>query len=501
MIKNLEFKPDLPQHGQQIHIKKIEGNALYRDREWIALRSLDRVKTDGVDVAAIPQRVVRAFTFRSKDGVGHIVAACLDGSLYKLQTIGGRLSWRNVFAADGSVIRWEIVLFGDYLYGVNGGLTNPLYRLDLNAGAGTFTEVRHVVSGKNYAPQGMIKIVTARNHVVGIRNGEHGAEVLWSAINNPTHWEPGKDLSDIQLLTDNGRVEEIAGIEDLYVWTDIRAYRMSYTGSPPIIWQIDKIIENRRILGTGAAIPASNSVYYASHDGFYKIGPGGDMPTGVNRVDKLLYQCFDSSKAQLLYCFEETEHGEIWWLYAINEDRINAAFVYNYIEDKWSHLSKLEGPYFDGHLSNAVFTIGGLAKQLQRWSEIPNNLILSRPISLGYVGGVLSAFDKENHWALPQGDGEDVTLKTSMFEVAQGSRQFIRAIRPYSDSQRVDIEIETTEYPNGQIDVLSVDGSFAPTGSIGVSASGRYAAVGFAINGPWSVFQGFEIDSIRDGIQ
>ena len=71
--------------------------------------------------------------------------------------------------------------------------------------------------------------------------------IQWSGLNAITTWTPGTNQSDYQDFPDGGIVRGVAGGEYGVVFQDASIRRMTYAPGSPVIFQIDRITEEKGI--------------------------------------------------------------------------------------------------------------------------------------------------------------------------------------------------------------------------------------------------------------
>ena len=527
MIQDLQFKPDLPEWGQMPHIRAIKGvddmggGAYYRNKRWVAAKEQrpffsfleSSVVATGIDV-------VRAFVFKGAIGKGTIFVAGSDGSLY----VAGpaKTGWNRVHDADENALRWEVVLYGTRFYATNGGLDEPLYTIRVADVSDTTKNMEAITDGYEIdsttavdtpPPTGIKKITIARNHLLAIYNDTRGAIVGWSQIDKPWEWTFGENLSDEQVLTDNSLVLDLVASEDAFVWTESEMYRLSYTGAPPVIWQVDKMASHRNLLATGAAALIGHNIFYGTFDGFYVFNGQTETAIGSGMVDDALRACLDQANRNSIYSFVNPSESEVWMCYATGSPRPTAAFIYNYVEGTWSHRSDIEGPYFEGYISpseitSAIFiTLGEIASSRVTWSAFEIGITFGSRIfqpEIDSTSGLIFSFNEDNILSSSAGRSRPVELVTNWFELKpnSGIRQCVRSVRPFTDALDFRATVELSESPSVD-NIFSVNVSkneFAHTGAIHVYASGRYARLKITLR-DWNYFEGLDMDIIPHGMR
>jgi hypothetical protein len=107
----------------------------------------------------------------------------------------------------------------------------------------------------------------------------------WSGLNDvngATSWTPGINSSDFQDLPDGGIVRGVAGGETGVILQDSAIRRMTYVPGSPVIFQIERISQDKGLFGPYSLVRAGERIFFFSAQGFHRIDPGG-FPTPIGR--------------------------------------------------------------------------------------------------------------------------------------------------------------------------------------------------------------------------
>src|SRR5207244_2448729 len=102
--------------------------------------------------------------------------------------------------------------------------------------------------------------------------------IQWSGLNSfnaSQSWTSGVNSSDFQDFPDGGIVRGVAGGEFGIVFQDQAIRRMSYVPGSPVVFQIDRIAQDKGLFAPYSIIRAGEIVFFCSGHGFHRIVPGG----------------------------------------------------------------------------------------------------------------------------------------------------------------------------------------------------------------------------------
>src|SRR5207248_10497122 len=92
----------------------------------------------------------------------------------------------------------------------------------------------------------------------------------------------------------------LAGGEYGIVFQDQAIRRMSYVPGSPIIFQIDRITQDKGLYAPYSIIRAGERIFFYSGQGFHKIEPGGvPVQIGREKVDRTFINDLDNGNLQL----------------------------------------------------------------------------------------------------------------------------------------------------------------------------------------------------------
>jgi len=143
--------------------------------------------------------------------------------------------------------------------------------------------------------------------------------IQWSGLdsfNASTSWTSGVNLSDFQDFPDGGIVRGVAGGESGIVFQDQAIRRMSFVPGSPIVFQIDRITQDKGLFAPYSIIRAGERIFFYAGQGFHKIEPGGvPQPIGLERVDRTFLADLDKGNLQLFMGAADPRSSRVYWAY------------------------------------------------------------------------------------------------------------------------------------------------------------------------------------------
>lgn len=143
--------------------------------------------------------------------------------------------------------------------------------------------------------------------------------IQWSGLNNfnsATSWDGLTAGSDHQDFPDGGIVRGVAGGEAGIIFQDQAIRRMSYVPGSPIIFQIDRITQDKGLYAPYSIVRAGERIFFYAGQGFHKIEPGG-VPEQIGRekVDRTFLADLDKGNLQLFIGAADPRSTRVYWAY------------------------------------------------------------------------------------------------------------------------------------------------------------------------------------------
>jgi hypothetical protein len=143
--------------------------------------------------------------------------------------------------------------------------------------------------------------------------------IQWSGLdsfNASTSWTGGVNSSDFQDFPDGGIVRGVAGGESGVIFQDLAIRSMSYVAGSPIIFQIDRLTQDKGLYAPYSIIRAGEKIFFYAGQGFHKIEPGGvPEQIGRERVDRSFLANLDKGNLQLFMGAADPRSTRVYWAY------------------------------------------------------------------------------------------------------------------------------------------------------------------------------------------
>lgn len=261
--------------------------------------------------------------------------------------------------------------------------------------------------------------------------------VQWSGLNSVNasdSWTSGVNSSDYQDFPDGGIVRGVAGGEYGIIFQDQAIRRMIYSPGSAVIFQIERISQDKGLFAPYSIIRAGERVFFFSAQGFHTIDPGG-LPTqlGRERVDRTFFADLDKGNLQLFMGAADPRSSRVFWSYKSASGASGAydkIIGYDYALDRWFPLMA-SGEYFLG-ISQTGLTL----ENLDLISSSLDALTSSLDSYATSVIPEISQFDTAHKLGFFRGTNLEATLESSELGV-DGRRVFVRGFRPITDAATV----------------------------------------------------------------
>lgn len=251
------------------------------------------------------------FYARAADGSIVVFAATAD-RIYRLNNTN--FGWVDVsksgsaYTSVPSNDQWQFVQFNSLVFATQ--IAAPLQVFNLTSS----TEFGDAAGSP---PQARYISVVSRFLVLsGIQNAPY--RVQWSGLNNvnaSTSWDNVTLQSNYQDLPDGGLVRGVGGGESGIILQDAAARRMTYAPGNPIIFQIDRISEEKGIFAPLSLTRSGDRLFWLGTDGLKMAAPGEyPRPIGKDATDRTLFEDLDQTNLQ--FCIGASDPSATRWFLA-----------------------------------------------------------------------------------------------------------------------------------------------------------------------------------------
>jgi hypothetical protein len=453
-------------------------------------------------IPALSQVALTSTALPTLPCVGLFAARKLDkswiiyaGSRSKLYVFSASLGWTDVSVAGGyhvptTGVLWTFRQFGTHLYAQNPG--DPLQVVDIEAG-GAFANA-------TVAPPQADSVAQVGSFLVLTTLSSNARKLQWSAINDPTGWSSGTNLSSIQEMPDGGPVMAVVGSESPAYIVQDRAIRMMQflPGDTTTIFDIVRVVEGKGAVGEYCSVVVNGTLYFLAEDGFWALSNGQLIPIGQDKVNLWFTLNSDITRRPLVQALLADRPYVVWAYYKTSASaNYDGVIIYNWIQQKWT-----TAPY-TGQAFAAIASVG--LDLDTTGSETGDALLDSTARSLdsfAYVGGrpFIAAIDANGILVSVTGPPIAATLQTPEMHLVQGQRAFTGDVYLIGDTPGATLQVATRERLADPI-VFQPPVPLETTGSAAIYASGRLQR--FQVNIPastaWTHIQAVLANAQADG--
>lgn len=235
------------------------------------------------------------------------VSLTLGGAAVNTSGAGsGTHSATGIYSSLTSTAQWQLAQFGNLVFATQANVVLQVFDLSSST---AFADCA------GSPPQAAYIAVVGRFLVLsGLLSNPFRSQ--WSGLNATTTWTSGVNSSDFQDFPDGGIVRGVAGGEAGIIFQDLAIRRMSYVPGSPIIFQIDRITQDKGLYAPYSIIRAGEIIYFYAGQGFHKIAPGG-VPEQIGRekVDRTFLLDLDKGNLQLFMGAADPRSTRIYWAY------------------------------------------------------------------------------------------------------------------------------------------------------------------------------------------
>lgn len=308
--------------------------------------------------SALPSTCRGAFYALKSDGTV-VTFAGTSTKLYKLNNTD--FTWSDVSLGAGTygaltaTAQWQFAQTGNLVFATQANAVLQVFDLSSSAS---------FANALGSPPQAAYISVVGRFLVLsGLLSTPY--RIQWSGLNSfnaSTSWTSGVNSSDFQDFPDGGIVRGVAGGEAGIIFQDQAIRRMSYVPGSPIIFQIDRITQDKGLFAPYSIIRAGERIFFYAGQGFHKIEPGGvPVPIGMERVDRTFLADLDKGNLQLFMGAADPRSTRVYWAYksvAGASGTYDKLLGYDFLLDRFFPIS-MAGEYLLG-ISQTGLTIENL---------------------------------------------------------------------------------------------------------------------------------------------
>lgn len=378
--------------------------------------------------SALPAACRGAFYALKSDG-SIVTFAGTSTKLYQLNNTN--FSWADVslgastYSALSANAQWQFAQFGNLVFATQANAVLQVFDLSSSTA---------FANCAGSPPQAAYIAVVGRFLVLsGLLSNPY--RIQWSGLNATTTWTSGTNSSDFQDFPDGGIVRGVAGGEYGIVFQDQAIRRMSYVPGSPIIFQIDRITQDKGLFSPYSLIRAGEKIFFFAGQGFHKIEPGG-VPEQIGRekVDRTFLADLDKGHLELFQGAADPRSTRVYWAYrsanGVNPANYDKVLGYDYLLDRFFMLS-ITGEYLLG-----VSQTGLTLENLDSISASLDALTLSLDSYATAVQPQIAQFNASHVLGFFAGTNLEATLESAE-QGTDENRVTLRGFRPITDAPTV----------------------------------------------------------------
>ncbi|VIO77383.1 hypothetical protein [Bradyrhizobium ivorense] len=369
-----------------------------------------------------------AFYALKRDG-SVITFAATATKLYQLNNTN--FTWIDVSKGGGSYIaasygaqdaNWQFAQFGNLVLATQANTVLQVFDLSSSS---TFADC------DGSPPQAAYISVVGRFLVLsGLLDNPY--RIQWSGLNATTTWTKGINSSDFQDFPDGGIVRGVAGGEAGIIFQDQAIRRMSFVPGSPIVFQIDRITQDKGLYAPYSIIRAGERIFFYASQGFHKIEPGGvPEPIGREKVDRTFLADLDKGNLQLFIGAADPRSTRVYWAYKSVSGAVGNTYDkllgYDFLLDRFFPVA-MSGDYLLG-----ISQTGVTLESLDAISSSIDAMTLSLDAYATAVQPEIGQFNSAHVLGFFRGQNLEAILESAE-QGTDENRITVRGFRPITDA-------------------------------------------------------------------
>lgn len=331
--------------------------------------------------------------------------------------------------------QWRFVQFGSYLITVNGA-DAPQY-IDFDSGSN--------FAALSNAPAGAKFVCVAADFVVMGNTTSNTRQVIWSGVNDSTHWTGGQKGSGSQILPDGGAVTGLIGYQSGFV-----AFQQDKIH---LFERASGIVFSRRVLHHQLGCIAPYSLVQ-TRDQFYWYGTGGfymgveATPIGQDKVNRFVDRNVSALERTRMVAMIDPPRKMVWWS-MLASDGTRIMIGYHWPSGKWTRSNTTVSYIFPAVSPGYTY---------DTWDDLGSTydtLPYTYDSDVWTGGGaiLMAGIKSDGSFGFFDGLPMEATLETADIPINEGGFGFVNAFRAVLDA--------TVSYVYGQVATRQVHGATA----------------------------------------
>lgn len=442
--------------------------------------------------AALGSACKGAFIARNPTDGSRIIFAGTASGLFKFTDI---TSWEDVTRTVGGAYTvatdqfWQFAQFGAIVIAVASGNAPQAFTIgsstDFDALGGSPPQARLV---------SVIGDFVVLGDIASPSDGRSG--IIWSGLNDATHWTVGQKGCDRQIFPDGGFVTGLTSLEAGVILQNDAVRRFARVPSKDI-FNFARIEGGQGTNSPYSVIEYKGQVFYYGRDGFAVSSAGsytGD--TGVEVIDEWFADEVNLTRLATITGTVDPTRPRVVWAFPSSGNStatLDRVIGYDIALQRWFHAN-IDTEYMFSAASAGVV----LDSESGNVDDIPDDLV----DDLTVLGGVpfLGAFSSAHKLSFFTGAAMEATLRTALWAPVPGKRFYTNGVKLTGGSSATTGRVGVTERTQDQY-VFNPSQTVDAQGEIHARASGAYGI--FEINipagGDWQDVAGLEPHVVEDG--
>lgn len=374
---------------------------------------------------ALPAACRGGFYALKNDGSVAIFAGTLnrlylaDNTDYSWDDVSKGASAYSDLSSDA---QWQFVQFGNLVFATHENVVLQVFDLtsstEFDDSAGSPPQAAYIsVIGQFLVLSGLLS---------------NPFRVNWSDLGDTTNWSTG--LADFQDFADGGIVRGVAGGEYGIIFQDQAIRRMSYIPGSDLIFQIERITQDKGLFAPYSIVRAGEVILFHSAHGFHKIEPGGvPVQIGRERVDRTFFDDLDKTELRMFIGASDPRASRAFWAYKSTSGSTGVydkILMYDLVLDRFAQIT-MSGEYLLG-LSQPGITL----ESLDDLSASIDALSASLDSFAVSTQPLIAQFNSSHKMGFFSGSNLEATLETAE-QGTDAERVFLSGFRPVCDAVTV----------------------------------------------------------------
>jgi len=356
------------------------------------------------------------------------VSATSGGAAINTSSAGsGTHSVTSNYSALSSDMQWQFTQFGNLVFATQENIVLQVYDLSTDS----------AFSNSLGSPPQAAYVSTVGRFLVlsGLLSTPY--RIQWSGLNSvnaSASWTSGTNSSDYQDFPDGGIVRGVAGGESGIVFQDQAIRRMSYIPGSSLIFQIERIAQDKGLFAPYSIVRAGDLIFFHSAHGFYKIAPGGfPEQIGRERVDRYFFDDLDKTELRMFIGASDPRSTRAFWAYKSTSGTTglyDKIIGIDYTLDRWFTIN-MTGEYLLG-MSQPGITLENLDSISSSLDALGATLdsfaVSTQPL--------IAQFNSAHKMGFFSGSNLEATLESSE-QGTDDQRIRVKGFRPITDAATV----------------------------------------------------------------